>query len=114
MAEDDNSRAGHNGGGKLKSGNTKNTGRKPSEVRARLLKGFDAAIGDLVKIARGTLDIDVPGKDGENGTKRKPTARERIAAIEVLGKYGLGIKMDLTTGDEPLTKAYIGIDDSKM
>lgn len=60
-------------------GNKGGPGRPPSKVRALAREEFFEAIPELAKIARGG------GKRG----KKEETA-DRLRAIDILGKYGLG------------------------
>ena len=88
-------------GGKLKRGNTKNTGRPTSVVRARVVKGFAAALPWLIKVAK-------TGKDPDDGDKVVSRA-ERTKAIEVLGKFGIGQPVEVGGPDGAPFTVLIGM-----
>jgi hypothetical protein len=59
----------------LKRGGTTSGGRKRSIVRDKALKGFEAALPWLVDVARGKVHLQ---------------AKDRLQAIQLLARYGLG------------------------
>jgi hypothetical protein len=61
-----------------KKGNTPGTGRPPSEIRARLRGSFDERIKILEEIAESP----------------ESSASDRIRALDVLAKYGLGTQQE--------------------
>lgn len=94
-------------------GNRYGGGRKPNVVRKALLEQFDESIPFLLDVRNGTLKIPTYDLSGEPIGYREPSIKERLEAIKVFAEYGLGKKMDVTTGDEPI-KMFVNVDDSKM
>ena len=76
----------------------KGVGRKRDLVRQRMLLGIEAALPDIVRIARGDLDVEVVDRSGQAST-RKPTAAERLKAFAVLTKHALPTKTEVTGED---------------
>jgi hypothetical protein len=111
MSDSPKTQEGRNGGTLNVGGNEGNrygAGRKPRELRRQLQGGLDAALETLIKIALGTHEW----KDGE-GKVCRPTANEMLRAIDLLAKYGIGLKIDHTSDDSPL-KAYVALDVEKV
>lgn len=90
-------RPGHNGGGELKSGNTVNVGRKPSEVRQRLIDGIWDNLPWLLDVLAGKKVVDCQ----VDGTRR-PTAEEKARAAKRL--EGIAEPKD---SDDKFAKAYL-------
>lgn len=69
----------------LRRGNPGNSGRPKSAVREAILRVCDDSTGFLADVAAGKQVIV-----GEQGVKREPTFDERLKAISLAYRYGLG------------------------
>lgn len=98
-----------NNGGKLKTGNTKNVGRKPQVVRQMYLEGAGDFATWIRKVAAGKQCIPVLNGKGEQERLRIPTFEERKQAGEVCAKYGLGTRTDVTTADDKVNLVVLDI-----
>lgn len=80
-------------------GNTPGTGRPPSAIREQLRGSFS----DRIKILEAIAD------DPE------VSPSDRVKAIDMLAKYGLGTRQEVTGPDgEPLFKVYQDIDEEAV
>ena len=86
-------------GGALRNGgpNRGGTGRPPSVIRQRLRGSFEERIAVLEAIADGEAVERVRLPSGEETDTRKSAAvSERLKAIDLLAKYGLGTTKELS------------------
>jgi hypothetical protein len=102
------------------------TGRPPSAIREQLRGSFSERVKILEKIADGIVTLRLVGCCEECGHEGEPlTADEikaalpqiadRIKAIDMLAKYGLGTRQEVTGPDgEALFKVYRNIDDEDV
>jgi hypothetical protein len=73
---------------------------------------FEQRIPALIAIADGEAiqKIQIKGADGQVEATVSATPKDRITAIDVLGKYGLGTKNEVSGDpDNPLTVRYTHI-----
>lgn len=79
-----------------------NAGRPPDVIRRLCREGFASRIPALVSIANGdpvTIEkVQTEGKPAETRTVL-PTPEQRMKAIDLLGKYGLGTTISPMDGD---------------
>ena len=70
-------------GGALRNGGTNRggPGRPPSAVREMCRKAFEEGLPEIVKIATGKIEA---------------SAGERVRALDILGKYGLGTQQEVS------------------
>lgn len=86
-------------GGALRRGGTNNggPGRPPSVIRERLRGSFEARIAVLESIADGEAVERVRLPSGEESEMQKSAAvPDRLKAIDLLAKYGLGTTKEIT------------------
>lgn len=97
--------------GRLRGGNPGNSGgkkgrsgRPPSVIREMCRGAFAQRIKILKKIADGEAIERVKLANGEEmETMKSADVSDRLKAIDLLGKYGLGTKQEVTgADDEPL------------
>lgn len=86
-------------GGALRYGGTNRggTGRPPSAIREQLRGDFDRRRRILREIADGKAMVrvrDAEGKETESLVSAAP--RDRLRAIDIMGKYGIGTVRELT------------------
>lgn len=93
-------------------GNVYGAGPDRKAVRNRCVTGFDEGLTDLVAIATGKGKVSFVDIFGSNRL-RPPTQDERLKAMDLLAKYGLGTRIDVSSDDQPL-KAYVAIDIDKV
>ena len=78
-------------------GNGGGTGRPPSIVRARLRESFEKRIPLLEQIADGEVMVKVRVREGvESESLMSAAPGDRIRALDLLAKYGLGAAHALT------------------
>jgi hypothetical protein len=90
----------------LRRGNPGNGGRPKSAVRDRFLQICDDSAGFLADVAAGRKVLD-----GEDKGRRKPTYDERLKAINMAMRYGLGTNateeaIEDTWDMQPIYKCY--------
>ncbi len=81
-----------------------NAGRPRRALRQLALQSFADQIPTLLSIAAGEPVVRVRKGKKETEITVSAAPGDRIRAIDVLGKYGLGTAMDVTSGDKPLRK----------
>lgn len=75
-------------------------GRPPSEIRALLRGSFRERVAILEQIADGAAVCTVKAPDGsETQTMVSASPADRLKAIDMLGKYGLGTTQEVTGKD---------------
>lgn len=82
-------------------GNKGGTGRPPSAIRRELRETFADLISHLQRIAAGEVveKVVMPGGE-ETEIMRSASVADRIRAMDLLAKYGLGTKQEITGPDD--------------
>jgi len=93
-------RAGCRGGGWLKSGNTVNVGRKPSEVRAEIMSTVGEATAVMRSIVDGKFRQDVRNAAGEIVDHRLATISEVVLVWKALAGHALPQKPEVIIEDQ--------------
>lgn len=79
-----------------------NAGRPPDVIRRILREAFADRIPLLVSIAKGE-DFTIKSVNGDTGEPEEktlsPTIEQRMKAMDMLGKYGLGTTLSPMDGD---------------
>jgi hypothetical protein len=99
--ERERGRAGQHGGGWLKSGNTVNVGRKPSEVRAEILSTVGEAAAMMRSILDGEFKQEVRNGSGKVVCRRSATISEVVLVWRALAQHALAAKADVAVWREP-------------
>lgn len=94
-----------------RKGNTPGTGRPPSVIREQLRGSFADRIAILEAIASGEAVEKVRFPDGtESEVMKSASVSDRLKALDLLAKYGLGTKQEVTGEDgEAIQVAHMAV-----